>query len=359
MGQARQLVRKALDGLEPPLNHQDLILVACSGGPDSLALAAVTAFFGHRGNGHRGIVRVGAVVVDHGLQEGSAEVAAHTAHVLTGLGLDPVLVRTVQVADDGGPEAAARQARYAAFAAAARESGARAVLLGHTLDDQAEQVLLGLARGSGTRSLAGMPARRLLREPAAGDAVEAAGVELLRPFLTLRRAGTEELCRGEGLEPWHDPSNRDARFARSRARNLVLPVLERQLGPGVAPSLARSAAILAQDAEYLDELAAAKFEAMVEFPEVPADPSQHPGQLLLPEAALNRLPAALRQRVLAIGVVRLGGAQPSYERLLAAESLLQRRGSAGPIQLEGGVSAYRISRSAGQNYGKLVLKRHR
>ena len=186
-------------------------------------------------------VSVGAVVVDHQLQPGSADVAAATAVALRELGLSPVQIRTVDVASTGmGPEAAARDARHAALEAAADDTGAGAILLGHTLDDQAEQVLLGLARGSGTRSLAGM-------RPARG--------RLLRPFLGLRRADTLAICEVEGLDPWHDPSNADPAFARSRTRVEVLPLLEEKLGPGVAESLARTAAILQLDADYLEDVA--------------------------------------------------------------------------------------------------------
>ena len=132
------------------------VLVACSGGTDSVALAAALAFEAERAG-----IRAGAVVVDHALQPGSAQVAAQAAQRLSSLGLDPVDVVTVEVTASGdGPEAAAREARYAALEAAADRHRAVAVLLGHTRDDQAEQVLLGLARGSGTRSLAGMPASR-------------------------------------------------------------------------------------------------------------------------------------------------------------------------------------------------------
>ena len=177
--------------------YPERVLVACSGGPDSLALAAVAAYFARRGHVDGHPVSVGAVVVDHQLQPGSAGVAAATAATLRDLGLSPVQIRTVDVASTGmGPEAAARDARHAALEAAADDTGAGAILLGHTLDDQAEQVLLGLARGSGTRSLAGM-------RPARG--------RLLRPFLGLRRADTLEICEVEGLDPWHDPEQRGSR----------------------------------------------------------------------------------------------------------------------------------------------------
>jgi tRNA(Ile)-lysidine synthase len=197
--------------------------------------------------------------------------------------------------------------------------GADAILLGHTLDDQAEQVLLGLARGSGTRSLAGM-------RPVRG--------RLLRPFLGLRRADTEEICAVEELQPWHDPTNSDPAFARSRTRVEVLPHLEEKLGPGVAESLARTAAILQLDADYLEDVAEATFMSLVE---------RNGRELSLPEEALRDLAPAIRFRVIAKAAADVGGQQPSYQRLLAAEALLRRQGSAGPVELPGGVSAYRLS----------------
>ncbi|WP_190990118.1 tRNA lysidine(34) synthetase TilS [Pseudarthrobacter sulfonivorans] len=296
------------------------VLVACSGGPDSLALAAVAAYFARRGHVDGHPLTVGAVVVDHQLQEGSAQVAITTARALKELGLSPVEVRTVEVEPTGmGPEAAARDARHAALEAAASEQGAAAILLGHTLDDQAEQVLLGLARGSGTRSLAGMrPARGLL----------------LRPFLGLRREDTLEICRVEELEPWHDPSNADPAFARSRTRVEVLPLLEEKLGPGVAESLARTASILQLDADFLEDVAERTYAGL----------AQRSGpEISLPEDALGELSPAIRFRVIAKAAADVGGQQPSYQRLLAAEALLRRQGSAGPVELPGGVSVYRLS----------------
>lgn len=296
------------------------VLVACSGGPDSLALAAVAAYFARRGHVDGHPLTVGAVVVDHQLQEGSAQVAAAAVQALKELGLSPVDLRTVTVAGTGmGPEAAARDARHAALEAAAADQGATAILLGHTLDDQAEQVLLGLARGSGTRSLAGMrPARGLL----------------LRPFLGLRRADTLEICAAEDLEPWHDPSNSDPAFARSRTRVEVLPLLEEKLGPGVAESLARTASILQLDADYLEDVADRTFTALAE---------RSGAEISLPEEALGELSPAIRFRVIAKAAAGVGGQQPSYQRLLAAEALLRRQGSAGPVELPGGVSVYRLS----------------
>ena len=316
VGTARKLLQDALAAAGYP----DRVLVACSGGPDSLALAAVAAYFARRGHVDGHPVMVGAVVVDHQLQPGSADIAAATAVTLRELGLAPVEVRTVDVAPTGmGPEAAARDARHAALEAAADGTGAQAVLLGHTLDDQAEQVLLGLARGSGTRSLAGM-------RPVRG--------RLLRPFLGLRRADTLAICAAEGLDPWYDPSNADPSFARSRTRVEVLPVLEAKLGPGVAESLARTAAILQFDADYLDDVAEGTYAGLRELAGT---------TISLPEEALRDLAPAIRFRVIAKAAAAVGGQQPSYQRLLAAEALLRRQGSAGPVELPGGVSVYRLS----------------
>ena len=230
----RNAVRASLAGLAPG----DLVLAACSGGQDSLALAAALAFVAPRAG-----LRAGAVTVDHGLQEGSADRAASVAATLRGLGLDPVRAVTVTVDGPGGPEAAARAARYAALEKAAADAGAAAVLLGHTLDDQAETVLLGLARGSGPRSLAGMPPRRGL---------------FIRPLLGVRRSVTAAACAALGLSAWSDPHNADRRFARVRVRLDALPALEAALGPGVAEALARTADQLRDDAEVLEKIAASE-----------------------------------------------------------------------------------------------------
>jgi tRNA(Ile)-lysidine synthase len=279
-------VRAAVRGGLADLAAGELVLVACSGGADSLALAAATAFVAPR-LGLRG----GAVTVDHGLQPRSAERAAKVAALLGELGLDPVRSTAVTVPPAGqgarGPEAAARVARYGALDAAAQEYGAAAVLLGHTLDDQAETVLLGLARGSGGRSLAGMPARR---------------GPYRRPLLAVRRAATGAACAELGLEPWQDPHNTDFRFARARVRHQALPALEAALGPGVAEALARTAGQLRADAECLDDLAFAE-SGQLRSAGSPGDGSDPAG---LDVAALAALPAAIRTRVLRAAAVMAG-----------------------------------------------------
>jgi tRNA(Ile)-lysidine synthase len=227
----RLAVRRCLADVE-----DGVVLVACSGGADSLALLAATVFEARRTAWH-----VVGVTVDHGLQEGSADHAASVVAQMASLGVDEtVSVRVAVSAAGQGPEAAAREARYAVLAEVAQRSGSEVVLLGHTLDDQAETVLLGLTRGSGGRSLSGM--RRAFGP-------------YRRPLLDVTRAQTVAACRDEGIGFWTDPHNEDPRFTRSRVRHEVLPVLERELGPGVAATLARTADQLREDSAALDGLA--------------------------------------------------------------------------------------------------------
>jgi tRNA(Ile)-lysidine synthase len=264
----RNAVRDCLADSEPG----DLVLAACSGGADSLALAAALAFAGPRLG-----LRCGAVTVDHGLQEGSAGRALTVAATMASLDLDPVYNLSVAVPSEGGPEAAARAARYRALDQLAE---AAVILLGHTLDDQAETVLLGLARGSGARSLAGMAARR---------------GPYRRPLLGIRRAATTAACAELGLEPWHDPHNDDPRYARVRVRSQALPALEAALGPGVAEALARTAAQLREDADCLD--------AFAESEQIRGAASDPAG---LEVRWLAAMPAAIRTRVLRQAAISAG-----------------------------------------------------
>lgn len=286
----------------------DLVLVACSGGADSLALAEAAA---HVGDHQRR--RIGAVVVDHQLTEGSDRVAHTVREQCRALGLDPVVVHRVSVSGPGGLEAAARAARYAALDAAAAETGAAAVLLGHTLDDQAEQVLLGLTRGSGARSLAGMPRAR---------------GRYRRPLLGISRAQTEAACLAEDLAWWDDPMNDDPAFTRVRARRALVD-LERDLGPGVAAALARSADQLREDADHLEALADEAVAALGEGP--------------WPVTRLETLPRAVRTRVwrrLALAAGAPAG-QVSTRHTEACDALLTRWHGQGPVSLPGPLVATR------------------
>ncbi len=295
------------------------MLVACSGGADSLALAAAVAFEAPRAG-----VPAGAVSVDHGLQPGSAGRAAETAALLRELGLAPVLVVAVDVVGVGGPEGAARAARYAALARAAGEHGAR-VALGHTLDDQAETVLLGLGRGSGPRSVAGMVEQR-----------DAGGVTWWRPLLGVRRTTARAACLAQCLPVWDDPWNDDPAYTRVRLRTEVLPLLEEVLGGGVAPALARTAALLRADLDALDDLAAAQ-------------PAARAGGDGLPVAEVAALVGALRTRVLREWLLTAGIPDLQAVHLEAVDALLVRWKGQGRVDLPGGAGVVRSS-------GRLLLR---
>ncbi|GIF11228.1 tRNA lysidine(34) synthetase TilS [Actinoplanes teichomyceticus] len=290
-----------------------LVLVACSGGADSLALAAAAHFvLGRRGAAGR----VGLVTVDHGLQEGSERRARSVAAWARDAGFDPVRVSAVTVAGlPGGPEAAARTARYQALEAAASDLGAAAVLLGHTRDDQAETVLLALARGAGPRGLSGMPRRR--------------GV-FRRPLLDVSRGDTRKACAALGLAPWEDPHNTDPAYARARVRGAALPALVAELGPAVVGNLARTAALVAADNAALDELAAEAHER-----------ARSAGGLSA--AALAGLPAAIRGRVLHRWARELGapGGALAYRHVSALDALVTDWHGQGPVFLPAGIAVAR------------------
>jgi tRNA(Ile)-lysidine synthase len=309
----------------PAAPDAPLVLVAVSGGADSMALASATAFEAPKLG-----LRVGAVTVDHGLQDGSADRARQVAERLRAFGLDPVEAVTVQVGRHGGPEAAARDARYAALDAAAQRHGALAVFLGHTRDDQAETVLLGLARGSGARSLAGMPNRK---------------GRYRRPLLDVDRAATRQACAAQSIPVWEDPHNLDPAYTRSRVRHEVLPVLEKHLGAGVVEALARTARLFRDDADALDQWAERAEQDLYR-----RDPHDGPGSL--PVAELDGLPAAVRRRVLRRVALRSGS--PAGDlfagHLESVDSLVTGWHGQGPLQLPGGVEVTR-------RCGNLVFRR--
>jgi tRNA(Ile)-lysidine synthase len=298
----RRGVRAVLDDLPAGAT----VVVACSGGADSLALMSAAVFEGHKRD-----QRVIGVTVDHGLQAGSADQASRVVEQMAGLGADETMTATVVVDAAGlGPEAAAREARYAVLEEVAARTSAAVVLLGHTLDDQAETVLLGLARGSGGRSMAGMRRRFDV---------------FARPLLGVRRDDTVTACQVEGLRAWEDPHNTDPAYTRVRVRRRVLPVLEDELGPGVAPTLARTAAAVAAAVTTDDGLA--------------VDPlaGQHP---------------SLRRRVLRSAVLAAGApaSEVHHEHVLAVDALLTDWRGQKWIDLPGHLRAVRRE-------GHLVLER--
>ncbi|MCW2757477.1 MAG: tRNA(Ile)-lysidine synthetase [Nocardioidaceae bacterium] len=296
-----------LADLEPGVT----VLVACSGGADSLALLAATVV-----EAREGAQRVVGVTVDHGLQEGSAARAAAVVVQMDGLGVDESVTATVQVTAVGlGPEAAAREARYAVLGELAERLEAAVVLLGHTLDDQAETVMLGLTRGSGARSLAGM--RRSFEV-------------YRRPLLDVTRADTETACLAEDIAFWTDPHNSDERFTRVRVRTTVLPMLEEELGPGVARSLARTADQLREDTAFLDAVA-----------DVALGHAAVPGGLSV--EVVGALDIAVRRRVLRLAVVAAGSPSSElfHEHVVAVDRLLTHWHGQTGVDLPGHLRAVR------------------
>ena len=296
------------------LDTADRWCVALSGGPDSLALTGVAAT----------ILPTTALIVDHGLQAGSATVAATAQRQAEYLGCVDAQVLTVQVAGDGGPEAAARNVRYKALADARRDLP---VLLAHTLDDQAETVLLGLGRGSGARSIAGM---RRYDPP------------WCRPLLGVRREVTHATCAELGLNVWHDPHNTDRRFTRSRLRLEVLPLMEEVLGGGVAEALARTATALRGDTELIDSLIA---QAM----SVAATPNG------LDIEALTALPDPVRRGVIRSWLLVGGAIGLTDKQIRGVDTLVTAWHGQGGVAVGSALRNQRLV--AGRSGGVLTLHR--
>lgn len=330
MASAEELaVRRSVRAMLTDLDPARPVLVACSGGADSLALAAALAAVAVR-DGRT----AGAVTVDHGLQDGSAVRARTVAGMLVTFGLDPVEAIHVPVrSGPRGPEGEARAARYGALDAAAERHRAEAVLLGHTRDDQAETVLLGLARGSGARSLAGMA-------PVTG--------RYRRPLLGLDR-DTVRAAVPADVKPWDDPHNADPAYARARVRHRLLPALEAELGPGVVAALSRTADLLRADADALDGWAES---AMTEARVPEAESTSH--LVALDLGVVHRLPLAVRLRVLRRAAIEAGS--PPTDLTAAHvfrvdELITEWRGQRG-IDLPGGIRAARLG-------GLITVGRHR
>ena len=315
------------------------LAVGLSGGPDSLALAAAVAHVKSSPDSPLAQIEVTAHIVDHGLQPDSAAVATKAAAQAEALGLVARVSRVQVTPTPDGLEADARRARYGALlgdgcapparprvagsgglpplgrndiclprqtrrraagsddvppppAAAMGPEAAELVVVGHTLDDQAETVLLGLARGSGLRSLAGMPVR---------------SGRLVRPLLGVRRAQTLQACRDWGLTPWFDPMNADTRFGRTRVRT-ALATLEEALGPSLTEALARTAYLADRDATYLEAQAAAAWQGVAIGESLGA-------------VRLAALPEALRGRVILLWLRHAGSHDVGAHHVTAVERL--------------------------------------
>ncbi len=302
-------IRHALRPWVVSASHR--VLVGVSGGADSMALA-----IGTLAESKSAGVEVIAIIIDHQLQEGSAEVASKARWQLMECGFSTVEIVPVDVEVTDGMESSARRARYAAFDLAIARYQPDYFFLAHTKNDQAESVLLGLARGSGTRSLSGI--------------AEVNG-KFIRPLLTIDRATTEAACQENSIIPWDDPHNSQLAYARVRVRKEILPLMERDLGPGIVDALARSAGILREDADALDLLA----EEFIK--------GQNPRDL--PISLLEGLPKAVRIRVLRQAIYEAGAPLGALgaDHLAPVEALITNWHGQGEISLPGGVKVLRIS----------------
>ena len=311
-------IRSAVRNALTDCSAGDLVLVAVSGGADSLALAYALSL-----EAPKLAVRVEGVTVDHQLQSQSSVQAEKVVAALSKMGIEKTHVIKVDVDVTDGLEASARRARYAALDACAEKTGASFVLLGHTRDDQSESVLLGLARGSGARSLSAMAGRN---------------GKYLRPLLAITREETLGACAEAQLDPWDDPHNADKTFTRVRVRHDVIPNLEKNLGPGISAALARTASLLRDDADALDQLADDEFAA------------HEP--LSLDINRLEKLPKAIRTRVLRMAIYAAGAPSGSLsaDHIAPIEAFITDWRGQGPSDLPGGVRVSRIS-------GRLSLSR--
>ena len=303
----RAAVRPHLDQLEAG----DAFLVAVSGGADSLALAYALLL-----ESKTLALRSCAITIDHQLQENSDAQATRVANQLKEMGYDEVHIKKVVVTSDSNIESNARDVRYQEIYSYSKEAKAKAIFLGHTFNDQAETVLLGLARGSGTRSLSGM-------------AVE--NENYIRPLLSITREETERACREVGLDFWSDPHNFDSDFARVRVRREVIPFLEGTLDSGISRALVRTAALARDDADALDEWAEREAKSQ--------DLSDLDCQYLA------TLPRAITTRILRIAALAAGTTPGTltFEQITAMEALISAWKGQGALSLSGGVKVERIS----------------
>ena len=301
-GAIRHAVREVLATNTKPGQK---VLIAVSGGADSLALASATLFESKKLQ-----LQVATVTIDHGLQKNSSKVTEQTLEKLHQIGIVEAWSKKVNVGTKGGPEAAARDARYKALESIRVESNSDFIILGHTANDQAETVLLGLTRGSGSKSLSGMSVKT---------------GKLLRPLLSIERSTTVQFCKDENISPWQDPQNKDLKFLRVRIRKVVLPFLEKQLGSGIFNNLIRTSSQLQEDDKYLSELANKAFKKIAKTT------SQ---TVTLGQPELSKLPEAIRNRVIK-SAIDYFGMESSRTHVLAVADLVLNWHGQKPLSLPG------------------------
>ena len=313
LSKARLAVRQSLQKLEPG----DRIVVAVSGGADSLLLAHCINL-----ESEELALQIHVVIINHQLQVDASDIALKTADVVRSLGMTEITIIPVEVVKKDGLEADARRARYEALQGYANELGVTAIFLGHNQDDLAESVLLGLTQGSGTKSLAGM-----------------AGVDGLyvRPFLGLSREEIENACEEASIKYWSDPHNDDDRFTRVKIRKKILPLMESEIGPGIKEALARSARIFRDDSEALDILTDEIYSTI-------SDPTS------IDVSLLEKLPSALRKRVIARALASLGATRVTFEQIGWVDALISHWHGQSAVALPAGITARRES-------GRLALSR--
>jgi tRNA(Ile)-lysidine synthase len=310
-------MQNAVQNLLKDFDAGDLVLVGCSGGADSLALAWTTLVVGKRLE-----LKTGAVIVDHQLIPESNSVALNAKKQCEELGIQEVIIKKVNVEQNHeGLEAAARIARYEAFENVLHETNAQAILLAHTQDDQAETVLMRLTRGSGAKSLSGM--------------AQVSG-KYLRPFLHLRKKLVHDSLDLIGLKAWQDPANTDHQFLRVKVRQILMPKIVEVLGESAISSLDKTSQLLRVDNQALEELAQQFFDSQKDVKTNGLEISE-----------LEKLPEAIRTRVLRIFAIA-SGVHPgpfSFEHIEAIDALVKNWHGQGNVDLPGFIQATRVDGS--------------
>ncbi len=310
-------MQNAVQNLLKNFDAGDLVLVGCSGGADSLALAWTTLVVGKRLE-----LKTGAVIVDHQLIPESNSVALNAKKQCEELGIQEVIIKKVNVEQNHeGLEAAARIARYEAFENVLHETNAQAILLAHTQDDQAETVLMRLTRGSGAKSLSGM--------------AQVSG-KYLRPFLHLRKKLVHDSLDLIGLKAWQDPANTDHQFLRVKVRHELMPKIVEVLGESAISSLDKTSQLLRLDNQALEDLAQQFLGSQKDVKTNGLEISE-----------LEKLPEAIRTRVLRIFAIA-SGVHPgpfSFEHIEAIDALVKNWHGQGNVDLPGFIQATRVDGS--------------